>query len=66
MKMVFLPLSLPLLLQEGERFMVKGITEWHEILAGVIFGGFAIFAFFFSPRLADFNLADRSQVDAYT
>ena len=64
MKTVFLPLSLPLLLQEGERFMVKGITVWHEILAGVIFGGFAIFAFF--PRLADFNLADRSQVDAYT
>ena len=27
---------------------------------GVIFGGFAFFAFF--PRLADFNLADGSQV----
>ena len=34
------------------------------ILAGVIFGGFTILDFF--PRLADFNLADRSRVDAYT
>ena len=32
---------------------------WHEILAGVTFGGFTIF-----PRLADYNLADCSGVDA--
>ena len=32
-------------------------TVWHEILVGVISGGFAVFHFFF-PRLVGFNLAD--------
>ena len=39
-------------------------TVMQEIFAGVIFGVFAIFAFFI--RLVDFNLTDRSWVDAYT
>ena len=37
------------------------VFVWHEILAGVIFGGFAVLIFF--PRLADYNLADWFQVD---
>ena len=41
-------------------------TVWHEILAGVIIIWLIRYFCFFFPRLADFNLADRSRVDAYT
>ena len=38
--------------------LVKRVTVGYEILVGIIFSAFAIFDF--SPRLADYNLADQS------